>query len=355
MRYIGSKAWCVEKLQKVVKKEMPLAASLCDPFAGTCTVAMHFKKLGFSVDTGDMLAASFILQTANVKLNKPPTFKALANHIGLNKISGASAAEKVISFLNKLPGKAGWVTKAFSLRGSQKRKFFTIENAMRIDAIRERVHRWRRKGWISKSERAYILACLLYAIDKVASTTGTYYAYLKCFYRKAKKRLKLTVITPCNNKKLNRSFLGSAELLVKKTNADILYLDPPYNQRDYGAYYHIPEMIAKGTTPRVYGKSGHAKKSFGKSPFCSASNATKALRSTINQANGKLIILHYAYSGLVKHSDIMDILRAKGRTRCTIWKTKSYLAKSSSARKAECGIFRTRVYVCHPQQEGRKT
>ena len=82
MRYIGSNTWCLDKLLRVVVREAPGATSICDPFAGTCTVARYFKQKGFRVVTGDLLSLSFAFQVACVRLNRPPAFKKLFKHLG---------------------------------------------------------------------------------------------------------------------------------------------------------------------------------------------------------------------------------------------------------------------------------
>src|SRR5208337_2257181 len=108
MRYIGSKSWCLEKLLHLVLREAPGATSICDPFAGTCTVARFFKSQGFRVSTGDLLSLSYAFQVASVQLNQAPKFKKLLPLFGQTQNSNL-AVESVLSYLNTLPGQIGWV------------------------------------------------------------------------------------------------------------------------------------------------------------------------------------------------------------------------------------------------------
>ena len=143
---------------------------------------------------------------------------------------------------------------------------FTSENARRIDRIREVIEGWDQTGAISSNEKCYLLACLVEASDRVANTAGTYYAYLKRLYRKAKKRLQLRPIAMSDNQRRNEANQIDAVRLVEQTEADVMYLDPPYNGRNYGAYYHLPETLVLWDAPEVKGKSG-MRRGIPESPF----------------------------------------------------------------------------------------
>ena len=160
MRYIGSKTWCLEKLRRLVLRELPDAGSLCDPFAGTCTVARFFKEKGFRVITGDLLSLSYAFQVASIFHNSPPAFKELLLQLG-HRGDGERASEVVLQHLNHLPGRCGWVTRNYSLAGGARRKFFTVSNAKRLDAILFTIREWSQRSLMSQMERWYLLACTL--------------------------------------------------------------------------------------------------------------------------------------------------------------------------------------------------
>lgn len=46
------------------------------------------------------------------------------------------------------------------------------------------------------------------------------------------------------------------ELITQIKGVDILYLDPPYNERQYAPKYHILETIAKWDNPKIQGITG---------------------------------------------------------------------------------------------------
>jgi adenine-specific DNA-methyltransferase len=159
MRYIGSKVSTLHRLSEIVSRIAPDATSLCDPFAGTCSVARHFKQLGFRIVTGDVLATSYTIQVATVGLNRQPTFRTLLSSEEIQRGPGPSYAS-VIAHLSRLPGRNGFITKHFSPAGKAERLFFTTENARKIDSIRETIRSWSLGRLLTDNEEALLLATL---------------------------------------------------------------------------------------------------------------------------------------------------------------------------------------------------
>ena len=185
--------------------------------------------MDWRVVTGDLLAQSYALQVAYVELNLPPAFSDLSIPLGGSDDRNGAPHLRVLSHLNLLPGVSGFVTREYSLAGPSRRLCFSAANARRIDHIREVIEEWDVAGRINGGEKCYLLACLLEASDRVANTAGTYYAYLKKLYRKAKQRLDLRPIAVIENQVKNEANRSEAIRVVERTEADVIYLDPPYN------------------------------------------------------------------------------------------------------------------------------
>ena len=177
----------------------------------------------------------------------------------------------------------------------------------------------------------------------MANTAGTYYAYLKTLYRKAKRPLVLLPPPITTNHRLNKPHLLDATDLVQSHSTDILYLDPPYNERDYGSYYHLPETVAVGDDPAVHGRSGIRLAPTSSSAFCRKSTATDALRVLVEGATCKCLLLHYATDGLVAHRDILRMLRTKGRSTWTTWQIRKYSAQPEGGMTSTAAH---RLYTC---------
>lgn len=342
MRYIGSKALSLPFLEQLVRRHAPTASSLCDPFAGTCSVSRHFKTRGFAVTTGDLLASSHAIQIATVGLNRLPLFKALRASNELRKAEAISSTG-VMDHLNNLKGTHGYITETYSPAGPAKRRFFTERNAEKIDAARKTIHRWSSLALLSKNEEAFLLATLVTAADKVANTAGTYYAYLKSFSRRASNPIIFSPNQVQNNRRENRCNRAEAQKVAAGSDADILYLDPPYNERDYSSYYHLPETIVLGDKPKTHGASGVplARRTI-KSDFCVTTLASGAFEKIVASSRSKLIVMHYTPDGIIPHEFILHTLRAAGVTTFNDLKVRRYSTNPGSG-----AAFAThRIYLC---------
>src|SRR5690348_14496824 len=168
MRYIGSKTATLPWLEGFVARMAPDATSICDPFAGTCTVSRHFKRLGFRIFTGDVLSLSHAMQVATIGLNRRPDFRSLSTLHPIRSRRESTTLQRVFAHLNALEPEKGYLSRHFSRAAG--RMFFTDANAMKIDAIRARISDWETNKLLSPSERQFLLASLLVASDKVANT-----------------------------------------------------------------------------------------------------------------------------------------------------------------------------------------
>ena len=298
MRYFGSKSFTVKLVYDLVSARIP-SGSFCDPFGGIGVVGAFFKKKGYTIWCGDILTSAHYFQIARVERNRLPSFRKLRRSLNL------WSSDEVVQALNSGGKRNGWFVREYS----EKRKFFTRSNALRINACRLQINRWCREGLLSRSENAVLLASLINSVDRVANTAGTYYAYLKEWYRKALRPFHFELLCPISGSSKCRSFLEEAKDLVRRSTFDVLYLDPPYNQRSYSRYYHLPETIARSEAPRLYGKAGMPRSVRPDSDFNKPAKAKQALKDLLSKARFRLLVFHYSDDGLISHGEIRALLR----------------------------------------------
>jgi adenine-specific DNA-methyltransferase len=302
MRYFGSKVSTIETVYNLISSRIT-CGSFCDPFGGIGTVGSYFKQRGYDVWTGDILNAAHCFQITRVQLSHPPAFRNLRRALDLSK------RRQIVELLNDDLRIDGWLTRQYA----RERKFFTISNAQHIDACRIRISRWCRKGWVTDSERAVLLSSLINSVDRVANTAGTYYAYLKSWHRKALKPFRFEFVPSTPGQKSCHSLLVEADSLVRLREFDVLYLDPPFNERCYSSYYHLAETLANQKTPRVRGASGMPGSKRIKSNFNRPKLASTALEHLLTQARFKLLAFHYSDDGLISKRFIRNLLRTYGK------------------------------------------
>lgn len=318
MRYFGSKVSTVENVYRLIEEKIP-HGTVCDPFGGIGTVGSFFKSCGYSVWTGDILTFAFYFQIARVLLNRAPAFVKLLR--ALNKKKSTA----IIDLLNDAKCRNGWFIDEYAL----KRHFFTVENARRIEACRKRIYEWDAAGLLNGNERAVLLSSLINSVDRVANTAGTYYAYLKTWHRKALRPFSFSLLPCTRGNSKNHCLLGDARDLVGQRAFDILYLDPPYNERSYGHYYHLPETIARGECPTVHGKSGMPNSTKTISAFNSPSKVREALKELLQKARFKLLAFHYQDDGLISKQELRRIFTGYGDVSEFILNSKGYTTTNS--------------------------
>lgn len=307
MRYYGAKTKLLPFIEKVVRSTgINGSSTFVDLFSGTSAVGRHFKKLGYTVLSNDTLEFSYALAKTYIELNEEPQFKKLKSYLKLKNHNLA-----VFDYLNKLkPLKNGFIFENYSPNGG--RQYFSDENALRIDTFRSLFEEWKDNNKINELEYYYLITSLLKAVNLVSNVSGTYAAYLKTWDKRALNPLKLEPVEIILSKNKNKAFKRDANELIKEIHSDILYLDPPYNNRQYASNYFILELIADGwfkEKPRIYGETGMREYNHQKSRYCSKVSAQTALDDLIlNSSKSKYIILSYNNEGVISHAAIEKIL-----------------------------------------------
>lgn len=314
MNYIGSKYTLLPFLEKVFRSVCDGTEKVfCDIFAGTGAVSRHFKGLGLRVIANDIQHYAYALNKAYVEINDTPSFSSLRKEYktSFSKRSRLAddATQDVLLFINGLPGVEGFITQNYSPVGG--RMYYTKENAEKADAIRKAIGQWKASKIISEREFFYLLCSLLEAIDRVANTASVYGAYLKNFKASARRSLQLRPLELKNHVKGCLVLRRDANELIGQIKSDVLYLDPPYNHRQYGANYHVLETIAAYDHPEIKGVTGM--RDYFRSPYCRRASARAAMEALVRQARTKHILISYNDEGVMSLNEIREILSLRGK------------------------------------------
>ncbi|HBY67092.1 MAG TPA: modification methylase, partial [Flavobacteriaceae bacterium] len=187
----------------------------------------------------------------------------------------------------------------------------TSENGQKIDAVRQQIEAWRETSAIDENQYYFLLASLLESADKVANTASVYGAFLKKIKASAAKKM---VIRPAEFQKTEQShavFQKDSNKLITEIEGDILYLDPPYNARQYGANYHLLNTIAKYDTFVPKGKTGL--REYYKSNYCKKGEVVQSFTELIENAQFKYIFLSYNNEGLMSCDEVETIMKRFGK------------------------------------------
>lgn len=313
-RYLGNKYKLLPFIKDVVDKECIGINTIADLFSGTGSVSSAFTDK--QLITNDLLYSNYIVNVAwfsSQKINK-------------KKI------EKLISDFNKINiNEENYMTINFS------NTYFNYSDCSKIGFIRESIEDKFTNGEINFREKAVLITSLLYAMDKIANTVGHYDAYFQNGYFERSLELSIPMVSNKMNSK-NKCFNEDANKLVDEISADLVYLDPPYNSRQYSDAYHLLENVAKWEKPEVFGVAKKMDRKSIKSKYCT-SEATKAFRELVRKIDAKYILLSYnnmsnkgndRSNAKISDEDILNILSTRGEVKIFELKYKSFTTGKSN-------------------------
>ena len=356
MNYIGSKVsllgFLEDSIHKVVDQEIRNKKNkiFCDLFAGTGAVAFHFKKKGYKVIANDIQYYSYVLNRHYIGNHKELKFSKLIKHIPQLKYS-KDRKKTVCAYLSNLKAEKAFIYKNYCWGGTKNtknpRQYFSDENGMLCDAIRAKIESFKKLGCVTEDEYYFLIASLLESIDAYANTASVYAAFLKKLKKSALKKLIVKPAEHFENNQEHEVFNEDINQAVKNIKSDILYLDPPYNQRQYSSNYHLLETIAKYDEPQVFGKTGLRDCESQKSLYCSKSQVKKTFKDLILQAKTKYIFLSYNNEGLMSVANIKEIMSLRGKYGCFTKDYNRYKADSNRSYRASKTKEYLHYTVCH--------
>lgn len=352
----------IKNLYRENQQELPVLNSLtlADLFAGSGSVGEFFKEKGFNVIANDLQYYSYVTNYHLLK-NNPDNCKLHLIYFYLKNIDLLHITsefsylsigkylqdiylleknnliyfqqtisnfnyEEVFDLLNNHFSKMvknnfkGFISNNYAPNGidnkEYNRSYFTEENANLIDSARFFIDFLKQEDLINENEYFFLLSSLIDSADKIPNTTGVYGAYLKDFKGSALKKFELKPTPFVMGNKENKIFEvynENAVDLVKKIQGDILYLDPPYNTRQYCDYYHLLETLAKNDNPEIKGKTGNRADNSQKSKFSVKKEALNQLEELIKNANFKYILLSYNNEGIISLEDLEKVFNKYGK------------------------------------------
>ena len=297
-RYLGNKNSILPFIDNIIKNEIGHFNSFCDIFTGTGVVGSYFNKKDNQVILNDLLYHNFV------------SINAFLNQDQFNQ-------NKILNIINKFNSLSIDKDNYFSINFGD--KYFSIHNARKIGTIREEIRKLFLEDYINKKEKDILLTSLNYSIDKIANTVGHYDAYIKKDLKNRNFEMKML---DCDYEKNANNIIYNqdANILIRDIECDILYLDPPYNSRQYSDAYHLLENLTLWQKPELRGVAKKFDRTHIKSEYCKTT-ATKTFEDLIINAKTKYILLSYNNMGnkgnsrsnaRISDEDIFRILGLRG-------------------------------------------
>ena len=323
-RYLGNKFKLLNSIKDLVKKKCGDYSSFIDLFSGTGVVANSFNSDKVKIITNDLLYSNYVIAKSFFETTKSP--------VGILK---------KIENLNSInTDKANYFSKNFG------NKYFTRDNAIKIGAIREKIE----KISTNANEKFILITSLIYAADRIANTVGHYDAYRENLDTRGKLALQVPNMDYSKNKN-NKVYCMDSNILANEIKGDVVYIDPPYNSRQYSDTYHLLDNLALWKKPEVFGKAKKMDRSHIKSKYCSK-DAVLEFQDLITKLNTKHIIVSYNNTENTKHgrsnakisfNQIKNILMKKGKTEINQIDFKAFTTGKSKTDNHKEILFYCRV------------
>lgn len=336
-RYLGAKTKLLSFIDSIIRKEKIEFESFADIFAGTGAVANHFSVRS-KIIVNDILDSNYHAYIA---------------FFGNGKIREKKLREKLKAY-NTLDTKDyddNYFSKNFS------NTYFDEDNSKKIGVIREDIEQLFEEKIITSREKSYLLTSLIYALDRIANTVGHYDAYRKVGI--PAKKLFLLPLDIKFSKYGAEIYKSDANELVKCIRADVVYIDPPYNSRQYSDAYHLLENIATWGKQEVHGVAKKINRDHIKSKY-NMKSAGAAFGQLIDNIDAKYILVSYNDMGdsgnvrsqsKISDHEILSALKRKGKVQVHETDFKQFTTGKSSKDNLKERIFLCQVSALSSAQK----
>lgn len=311
MRYIGNKESMVEEIDSFIESRVESEESLTlfDAFCGTGAVSDRLKNK-FNLVINDNLKWATVYTAGRLYASS-----CHFERLGFDPFA----------FLNQSDEKVqGFIYKNYAPTESS-RMYFTPENAARIDYFRKQIEEWHKNKLLSEAEYMLLLASLVESVSRVSNTAGVYGAFLKKWDGRALKPIEF--IKPAYNAcdSLNiKIYNAKTENIISDVKCDILYLDPPYTQNQYGTQYHLLETLILNDHPSVSKVTGSRPVMPMRSDWSKEYKAHILLDKIIANTTARYIVMSYNNDGLMSKEYIEAVMKRYGKPETYCCKKISY-------------------------------
>lgn len=322
--YIGNKRKLLGLIAQAVDATGVRGGTFLDLFAGSGVVSRLAKLSGFRVVANDWEPYTRFINTAYVATNRLPPFERFGG------------AEAFCARLNALPGVRGYIARHYCPADDEapdtdrERMFYTQHNGRRLDAMREELALLHSSGEINSVEHDLFVAALVFCASWCSNTSGVFKGFHRgwggatgtAWYR-IREPVRVRVPRLFDNGLDNETFAEDAAVLAPRVECDIAYLDPPYNQHQYGSNYHLLNTIALWDKPpvtesisRVRGDKAAIRRDWResrKSAYCSRALAADEMERLLGVLRARWVLVSYSTDGLIPMPHLVRLLHGFGR------------------------------------------
>lgn len=326
-RYIGCKAKLVDWIFGLIQKETAEVNTFCDIFAGTGSVSNRAVSIYDRVIINDFLYSNRIMYIAFFGKGEWNKEKILEYIEEFNKLDGNNIED---NYFSKNYGN----------------KYFDMASAKKIGYIRDYIENI--KETLTEKEYCILIASLIYSMDKIANTLGHYEAYRKVKIEPRNLIIKMVDAQCIEGVEIHQE---DANSLARNIRTDIVYMDPPYNSRQYSRFYHVYEVLVKWDKPELFTDAAKPAFTENNSDYCRTA-AFKAFSDLVSHIDARYIVVSYnntykskssSSENKIKLEQIQEVLEKCGETKVFTHKHAAFNAGKTEFDDHKEYLFITKV------------
>ena len=300
MRYLGNKDSITDIIKNIISTKVRITPTtiLFDALCGTGSIANAFKT------TCNVIINDSLNCATTYAYGRMVAASCTFNALGFNPFKFFNANENIIE---------GFFYTNYSPGGSD-RMYLSAYNAGRVDYFRQTIEEWFVNDKINEEEYRYLLACLIESVSFVSNTAGVYGAFLKKWDERALKNIQFRDLSdgilPMHNIDV---YTDKLEQIIENIQCNILYLDPPYTQNQYGTQYHLLETLVLDDRPKKISKvTGSRSTSEMRSDWSKIYKVHILLDRILAKTSAQYIFLSYNNDGDMSKDFIEAIMKRYG-------------------------------------------
>lgn len=311
MRYLGNKESIMPEIRKLLSEKGLLNSDLTffDAFCGSGSVSDSLKDY-FNLIINDNLRWSVVYAKGRICAQD-----CHFERLGFDPFDYLNSSIETIQ---------GFIYQNYSPGGSE-RMYFSADNAGRIDYFRQKIEEWKNANLLSNNEYCYLLACLIESVSDVSNTAGVYGAFLKKWDSRA---LKPIIFDKVDSKDVRykslQTFNDKIENIISDVECDVLYLDPPYTQNQYGTQYHLLETLILDDNPSISPITGSRSTAPMRSDWSKEYKANILFDRILAKTKARYILFSYNIDGFMSKDFIEASMKRYGKSETYICKKISY-------------------------------
>ena len=311
MRYLGNKESILNEIKELLESKGLLQSnySFFDAFCGTGSVS-DYLKTHFNIIINDNL--TWAVTYSKGRISAPSCTFSKLGFDPFEYLNSDNSIVKGFTYKNYAPTEC-------------ERMYFTPENAGRIDYFRNQIELWNNNNLLTNEEYCFLLACLIESVSDVSNTAGVYGAFLKKWDSRAIKPIVFNKVD-FNNDKCTSLLTYNAKIedIIENVECDILYLDPPYTQNQYGTQYHLLETLVLNDSPTISKVTGSRSTAPMRSDWSKKYKANILFDRLLAKTKAKYVILSYNSDGFMTKEYIEAAMKRYGKPETFVCKKIEY-------------------------------